>query len=104
MIYNQNLHTHSTYCDGKDGVEELIQQALSLGFDSLGFSGHLYKDVVDYASLTLGASMQAYQNEIAQMKEKYKDKIKIYCGVEYDILSNLPMDGFDYLIGSLHIQ
>lgn len=36
----QNLHTHTTFCDGKNTAEEMILAALELGMDSLGFSGH----------------------------------------------------------------
>ena len=36
----QNLHTHSTFCDGKDTPEEMILRAIELGFNSIGFSGH----------------------------------------------------------------
>ena len=28
----QNLHTHTTFCDGKDTVEEMINAALEKGF------------------------------------------------------------------------
>ena len=42
MSYLQNLHTHSTYCDGKDTPEEIINAALDMGFDSVGFSSHSY--------------------------------------------------------------
>ena len=40
MKYLQNLHTHTTYCDGKNTAEEMVQKAIELGFRSLGFSGH----------------------------------------------------------------
>lgn len=36
----QNLHTHTTFCDGTNTAEEMIQAARELGMDSLGFSGH----------------------------------------------------------------
>ena len=36
----QNLHTHSTFCDGKNTPREMIEAAIALGFNSLGFSGH----------------------------------------------------------------
>ena len=36
----QNLHTHTVFCDGRDTPEELITHAISLGFESLGFSKH----------------------------------------------------------------
>ena len=30
MKYYQNLHTHTSYCDGKDSVVEMIQKAIGL--------------------------------------------------------------------------
>ena len=41
-MFKQNLHTHSLYCDGKDTIEEMVQEAISRNFDVLGFSGHGY--------------------------------------------------------------
>ena len=38
----QNLHTHSTFCDGIHTPEQMVQFALQKGFTSLGFSGHSY--------------------------------------------------------------
>ena len=34
-----NLHTHTTYCDGKESVESMIQAAIAKNFVRLGFSG-----------------------------------------------------------------
>ena len=40
----QNLHTHSTYCDGKDTVTEMIEAAISKGFgDYSAFYRAYYK-------------------------------------------------------------
>ena len=36
----QNLHTHATFCDGKNTPEELIHEAIRMDMDSLGFSSH----------------------------------------------------------------
>ena len=100
MRYKQNLHTHTTYCDGKNTIEELIQKAISLGFDSLGFSGHVYTNYEGSSMTKAGVAL--YKKEIAQMKEKYKDVIKVYCGLEFDIYAKEPLEGFDYVIGSVH--
>ena len=35
-----NYHTHTTFCDGKSTVEEIVLSALAKGFDAIGFSGH----------------------------------------------------------------
>ena len=42
MKYLQNLHQHSTFCDGKDTPEEVVLSAIEQGFDSIGFSSHSY--------------------------------------------------------------
>ncbi|CBK88186.1 Histidinol phosphatase and related hydrolases of the PHP family [Faecalitalea cylindroides T2-87] len=31
-MFKQNLHTHSLYCDGKDTIEEMVQEAISRKF------------------------------------------------------------------------
>ena len=36
----QNLHTHCTFCDGKNTPEELVREAIRMEMDSLGFSSH----------------------------------------------------------------
>ena len=40
--------------------------------------------------------------EISGLKEKYKDKIELLCGIEQDTCSDVPPDGFDYVIGDVH--
>lgn len=42
MTHKQNLHIHSTYADGKDRPEDMVQMAIERGFDSIGFSEHSY--------------------------------------------------------------
>ena len=39
-----NLHSHTTYCDGKESVESMIQAAIAKDFVRLGFSGHVFND------------------------------------------------------------
>ncbi len=97
----QNLHTHSTYCDGKDSLEEMVQGAMAKGFDSIGFSGHSYMSFSPKISMSLEGT-EDYKREIASLKEKYKGKIDIFCGLEVEIYSGVVLDGYDYLIGSAH--
>lgn len=97
----QNLHTHSTYCDGKDRPEEMIQTAIEKGFDILGFSGHGYC-IYDDASMSKDGQ-NAYIQEIRALQKKYEHKIQIYLGIEQDILGRVPNpQDFDYIIGSAH--
>lgn len=43
-----------------------------------------------------------YKQEIRELREEYKDKITVFCGLEFEQHSRVPLEGFDYLIGSLH--
>lgn len=101
-MYRQNLHTHTVYCDGRDTPEELIKEALCLGFDSIGFSGHSYMSWNPDKSLT--PEREAfYKKEISDLKEKYKSLIDVYLGIEVEMYSlPLSLDGYDYTIGTAH--
>lgn len=103
MDYKQNLHIHSTYCDGKNTPEETVLAAIEQGFDSIGFSGHSWMHFCPEFSMTLEGT-EEYRREVLRLKEKYADKIKIFLGLEVEMHSipDIDMSGYDYLIGSLH--
>ena len=101
MGYKQCLHTHSTFCDGKNSLEEMVLSAIEKKFDSIGFSGHSYMDI--YAEFSMDEEKAAaYKAEIKRLQQVYGDKIKIYCGLEKDNYTTVSTDGYDYLIGSVH--
>ncbi|MBE6688603.1 MAG: histidinol-phosphatase HisJ family protein [Ruminococcaceae bacterium] len=101
MKYTQNLHTHCTYCDGKNTPREIAECALKKGFDSLGFSCH---SPMFYApTYTKFAPVhEDYKKEILTLKQEYKDKLDIFLGLEFDIFSKVDLTGFDYIIGAAH--
>lgn len=71
-----NYHTHTTFCDGSDAAEAVVQEALQKGFTHLGFSGHMDPGVsMDYA---------AYAQEICRLQAAYRGQIDILRGVELD--------------------
>lgn len=101
-MYKQNLHTHTTYADGKDTPEKLILEAIKRGFSSLGFSEHSYMSFSDYPYQMTIEEMVNYKAEIKALKEKYRESIDIFCGLEYEFYSSVPTDELDYIIGSVH--
>lgn len=101
MKDKQNLHTHSTYCDGRDTPEEMIALALSKGFDSIGFSGHSYMFFSPSYSMSPEGT-EKYKKEIKELKRKYEGKIDVFLGLEFEMYSEVELTGYDYLIGSLH--
>ena len=102
MKNKQNLHIHTTYADGKDTPEEIIVEAIDRGFDSIGFSEHSYMAFSDYPYQMSVAAMADYKNEVRALGAKYRDKIKVFCGLEFEFFSDVPTEDFDYLIGSVH--
>ena len=65
-----NFHTHSTFCDGKNTVEEVALAAIEKGFCAIGFSGHGY---TDYDLRYCMKNTDGYIAEIKNLKEKYYD-------------------------------
>ncbi len=96
-----NFHTHTTFCDGRDTPEEMVLAAIEKGFSSLGFSGHAYF-VLDAAFTMDNEQQKPYRKEILRLKEKYKDKIDIFLGIEQDSWSPPLEYKYDYVIASVH--
>lgn len=101
MKYKQNLHTHTSRCDGIDTPEHVIEVAIEKGFDSIGFSGHSHMPYSNYHHITRETT-QAYKREIYALKEKYKGVIDIFCGLEFEMLGDDDLEGWEYVIGSVH--
>ena len=97
----QNLHTHTIYCDGADKPEDIILKAIEKGFDSLGFSGHSFM-TYSPGFVKKGDKTEEYKREVKRLKEKYRDVLKIYLGLEVDMYSEPDMSGYDYLLGAVH--
>lgn len=89
-----NLHTHSTFCDGKNTPEEMVLAAINKGFRILGFSSH--SDML--------ADVDAYVAEIRRLAEKYADRLWIFCGLELELAKEILLQSsdFSYVIGSHH--
>ena len=100
MIPRCNLHSHTTFCDGKNSAEEMVLGAIAAGCETLGFSGHSTVDGADWSMSAEGT--EKYIAEIKQLKEKYRDKIEILLGIEYDTRSQCDNSLFEYVIGAAH--
>ena len=95
-----DFHVHTTLCDGASTPAEMAETAFKKGFTALGFSGHSYIDYDDYCMTKENTAV--YNAQIKHLKTQYKGKMEIFCGIEQDYFSDMPTDGYDYVIGSLH--
>jgi histidinol-phosphatase (PHP family) len=94
------LHAHTTFSDGKSTAEEMILSAISKGAPEIGISDHSYLRGEDWTITP--AVYGEYYSTLLGLRDKYKDKIKVYIGVEQDYLSEKFPYELDYLIGSVH--
>lgn len=103
-----NLHIHTTFSDGKSSMEEYIKTAVLKGYRSLGFSDHtrvdpeLYKTYETFNETLYKEDYTLYYNKFCALKEKYKDSIDLYIGLENDYLPYEERPWLDYTIGSVH--
>lgn len=97
----QDFHIHTSYCDGKNTPEEMIQAAIKLNMQKFGLVCHSYT-YFDESYCIKKDKIQQFISEVRQQSEKYKDKIEVLCGVEQDYYSAEPTSDFDYVIGSVH--
>ncbi len=94
-----DYHIHTSLCDGKSSPEQTVLSAIEKGFQALGFSAHGY---TDFDLSFCVRDEEGYIKEITALKEKYKNDIEIYLGVEEDITGPVDREKYDYIISSSH--
>ncbi len=96
-----NYHTHTTYSDGKNTMEEMIASAIDKGFTHLGFSDHGYT-WFDKSYCVSREGELAYRKELEECKKKYEGQIRLFSGIELDCDGDSPDYDYDYVLGSVH--
>ncbi len=98
---HSNLHTHTTFSDGKNTPREMVEKALELNFSSLGFSDHS-EFLFDRDFKPASGKDLPYRNEISEIAKEYEGKLDILCGVERDYFTLDDVSHYEYVIGSVH--
>ena len=97
-----NLHTHSTFSDGKHSLEANVLSAIDKNMRSLGFSDHSFT-APDTSYCMKQEQYSDYCREVGELKKKYAGTLPIYSGLELDYYSDVDSSmPFDYLIASVH--
>jgi len=104
-----NYHSHTNYCDGKAAPEVFLSAALAKKFPAYGFSSHAPVPFVSRWNMP-AEKLSDYQVHVTRLKDKWKERIELYCGLEIDFIdglwgyksSGLKDMGLDYCIGSVH--
>lgn len=111
---NVNLHAHTFYCGHASGTpEEYILRAIENGIDTMGFSEHapfIFPDGYQSGYRLQMDKAEEYFSVLNELREKYKDKIKIHIGFEMeyyplyfkDMYKTVKELGAEYLILGQH--
>ena len=100
-MIKSDLHVHTNFCDGKNTPEEMVVSAIQKGVERLGLVVHAYT-FFDNTYCVPKEKIKPFIDEINRLKERYKGKLDLLCGVEMDYFSDMDTSGFDYVIGSVH--
>ncbi len=108
-----NFHTHTYRCLHAFGTEEdYVRAALASQLDELGFSDHAPFPHHDYGLRMPYSDLDDYLQTIDQLKEKYRDNIRLYKGLEIEYYAGqkefyemlLHEKGLDYLALGAHTR
>jgi len=110
-----NYHTHTYLCRHASGTpREYVENAIYSGIKVLGFSDHVpypfSKNGYESLFRMHLNDIDTYYTEISQLRDEYKDKIKIYIGYEAEyypdeflkMLEHINKYECDYLILGQH--
>jgi len=104
MAFLSCAHTHSTYCDGRYSLREMIAAAAKCGFVSLGFSGHAAQGF-DFPYSMSYENQRAYFDELRAL-QKEPLPLRLWAGLEVDAFAGEKEHEMskeaDYIIGSTH--
>jgi histidinol-phosphatase (PHP family) len=79
----------------------MVLAAIDANMSEIGFSVHAPLPFrTDWAVKV--ERLNEYKSELCALRERYKEQIKIYIGIEQDYFSENSTEGFDYVIGSVH--
>jgi histidinol-phosphatase (PHP family) len=107
------LHTHTTFCDGKNDVEAMCRAAAEKGLVSIGFSSHApiaRKTGIKTDWHMPDERLDEYIEAVRGAQRRWQGRLDVYLGLEVDFIEGLcgPAGAdfqklpLDYIIGSVH--
>jgi histidinol phosphatase-like PHP family hydrolase len=105
--YRGDFQMHSTWSDGGERIETMIESALDLGHSCLGMTDHSYG-----LPIARGISMEQAARqwiEIDTLNRKYGGRFRVFKGIEANILADGSLDlqpderaRFEFVVASPH--
>ena len=109
-----DTHTHTYFsfdaAENGNSPYKMCEEAIKKGLDAIIFTDHIeVNHEVEHAFPPL--NIVEYKKQCAEAKKLYKGKLDVYTGAEMGQITHYPetaeeiakTNGFDYIIGSVHI-
>ncbi len=93
-------HAHTEFCDGSSTAEEMILAAIEGGAREIGLTPH--SPVSGESWCMRNEEINMYKGIVASLKQKYKNSIRVFAGIEEEFVSSTDTKDFDFVIGSVH--
>jgi DNA polymerase (family 10) len=101
------LHQHTDWSDGQDTLDDMVRAAAGIGLKFFGITDH--SQTAGYARGLSPERVRKQHEAIAALQSVYAGKLRIFKGIESDILPDGRLDYdeetlalFDYLVASVH--
>ena len=96
-----DLHSHSTYSDGKNSIKEMANAFIERGYKYFAVTDH--SSVMGVTGGMGKKDIASQWKEIDRLNKKFANKIKILKGVEVDILKDGSLDFADDVLEKLDV-
>lgn len=104
-----NFHSHTQFCDGRESMARMAEQALVCGMKHYGFTPHSPIPLPSSCNMS-ALAVPDYVAEFQRLKELYAGRINLYLSMEIDYLGDrwgatnpyfdtIPLD---YRLSSVH--
>lgn len=107
-----DFHVHTDFSGDSDTpMEDMVKRAIREGLTKICFTDHMDYNYPEQYSVNFMLDVKSYLDRIEEMTESYKDRIKIYKGIELGLVPEngawyrelLGRYSFDFIIGSSHV-
>ncbi len=95
-----DLHIHSTWSDGRNSIEEMVDKARLMGYEYIAICDHS-----PAVGITRGVDEKKHFHEVSEIKQinDNLDDFRVLSGIEVDIRSDAKLDLSDNVLEKLDI-
>ena len=101
-----DLHMHTTETDGKSSLEQMAEAAVAAGHSYVAITEH--SETLTFVRGMSRERLRSQRHQIRAVEEKMGGSIRLFAGIEADILADGALDledalgELDWVVGSVH--